>query len=419
MFHRHSTRLNSHRRKGWLAPILALLLFVVLGLVALVLDRLWLEMAQTEAQAVAEAAALAAARELASDDQLKYPTPDPEDRIQRAKMAAENVAALNRVAGQSFTLNADQGEVLFGSSVEVEETGEFRFIESIYEVRSVRVLAHRSHAKRNPVALFFGGLTKVPAGEVAAMAEATLDNRVIGLQIIGDARIPALPLAILKRAPANSPVPSWETYIEQRQGMDHYRFDPLTQTVEEGRDGIPEIVLVPPTLGAEARDSNVRLISPGGKRDVTQFEEQIRHGWKAADLESLDERIEFSRGPRNMLAQRTFSEGTVGALREVVGQCRAVALFNDEAADVTEGWSRVQVGTLVAGRVMAVIQPPGQELQVVFQPGVLATRSALVMSEIQEQTAASDADTAGVTNSNVPNIQVPESKYLYQMKLTR
>lgn len=422
---RRSLSLKSPRRRGWLAPILALVLFVVLGLLALVLDRLWLDMALTEAEGIAESSALAAARELASDDVLRVPDLGPEDRIERAKRAAENVASLNRVAGQPFTLIADQGDVMFGSNLEADDTGEIRFVESIYEARSVRVIAQRTRARRNPVALFFGGLTRIPAGDVAAMAEATIDNHVVGLQTVGGARIPGIPLAILSYAPDNSTAATWRNQIELRRGADQFRFDPVTQTVDAGPDGIPEIVLTVPMHGTQPAASNMRLVFVQKQPDESQFEEQFRQGWSDQHLEHRAGRILLTTGPEMFKAAQSVRAECLGAMKEIIGQCRVVMLFQEEWAAGNDGWGQIQSAGMVAGRIMAVVEQPGQSPQIVFQPGVLATRSAMLISDLDDPTISpattgtTSVATSVVTKEPGLNLVVPANKYLYQLKLTQ
>jgi hypothetical protein len=441
VFTRHHILLKSQPRRGWLAPIMAIILIVILGLLALVLDRLWLDMAQSEAEGIAEVAALAAARELASDDTLRIPDPGPDDRISKAKLAAENVATLNSVAGQPFTLNADQGDVQFGSNLEVEDTGERLFVESIYGAQSVRVNAQRTRARRNPVALFFGGLTRLPAGDVAAMAEATIDNHVVGLQTIGGARIPALPIAILAYAPAELTVPTWNNQIELRRGADRFRYDPVTQSVDATSDGIPEIILTAAMTGAQPTMSNMRLFCVQQKPDATAFPDQIRLGWGDQHLEHRDSRILLTQGPELFQAAPTTSADSLQAMKEIIGQCRIVMLFQDEWASGNNGWGQIQSAGMVAGRVMAVIEQEGQSPQIVFQPAVLATRSAMLLADLDNPVTT--ASTTGTTQnsstegSTVPpststsgsssvvtvqpglNLVVPANKYLYQLKLTQ
>jgi hypothetical protein len=421
VFIRHSMHRKSSARNGWLAPIMALVMFVVLGLMALVLDRLWIDMATAEAQGIAESSALAAARELASDDLLRIPDPGTEGRIEQAKLAAIHVAGLNSVAGQPFNLDPEQGDLIFGVNLEVDDTGEVRFVESTFEARSVRAIAQRTRARRNPVALFFGGLTQQPVGDVGAIAEATISNQIVGIQTVGGARIPAIPIAILLRAPAGSTVPTWNDQIELRKGSDQYSYDPLSQTVTSTNDGIPEIILSAPLAGSEASASNMRLFCVHPQLDGMIIEDQIRFGWSDQHLEHRDGRILLTKGPEYFTSAQSVPAGCLTALKENIGQCRIVMLFQDEWPTANNGWGKIQSAGLVAGRIMAVIEQDGQNPQIVFQPGVLATRCAMLASDLDDP-GTTNANAGIASNATAPAAAtqtVSENKYLYQLKLTQ
>ena len=389
-------------RRGWLAPIVALALVVVLSAVALVIDRLWLDMATEEAQGVAESAAVAAARELASDDALRMPEPAPDGRIAAAKLAAENVASMNHVAGQAYVLDSDSGDITFGIKVDVEETGEVKFVETVHEPRSVRMVAQRLHARGNPVALFVRGLTHVAAGEVRSQAEASIDNHVVGFQSVGGARVPMLPLAILAKDPLGQRQDTWQIQIENRLGEDKYRFDPTNGKVVAGSDGIPEIVLNPSPPGADPVTANMAFFDIHGQAGRFPLEEQIRLGWSPQDLERRDGRFLMVRGPELFPARVTLSKPTADALKSIVGECRAVLLYENFQQGDPNAYGTIQSSGLVAGRVMAVQESDGMNYRLVFQPGVLATHSAVLPS---------DLGMAGVT--------AHASKYVYQLKLTQ
>ena len=389
-------------RRGWLAPIVALALVVVLSAVALVIDRLWLDMATEEAQGVAESAAVAAARELASDDALRNPLPGPDGRIAAARLAAINVASLNHVAGQAYVLDPVSGDLKVGVKLEVEETGEIKFVETVHEPRSVHVVAQRLHARGNPVALFVRGLTHVAAGEVRAQAEATIDNHVVGLQSVGGARVPMLPLAILAKDPLGQRQDTWQIQIENRRGEDKYRFDPSRHEVVAGTDGIPEIVLHPAAPGADPASANMACFDVHGQAGRFPLEEQIRWGWSPQDLERRDGRFLMTRGPEVFPARATLSQQSAVAFKSIVGECRAVLLYENLTQAEPSSPITIQSSGLVAGRVMAVQESSGMSYQLVFQPGVLATHSAVLPSDLQM---------AGVT--------AQASKYVYQLKLTQ
>lgn len=393
---------NSQSRRGWLAPIVALAMVVVMGAIALVLDRLWLDMATGEAQGVAEAAALAAARELASDDDLRSPEASPEARIAAATLAAENVAAMNRVAGQPYQLDSTAGDLKFGLNLQVEETGEIKFVETIHNPRSARVVAQRTHSRGNPVSLFLTGVTRVSAGEVRALAEATIDNHIVGFQSVGGARVPMLPLAILRNDPSGQRQDTWQVQIEKRRGPDNYRFDPSNGEVHPGSDGIPEIELTPASQRNNSPAANMAFFDIHGKVGRFPLAEQIRLGWSPEDLERRDGRFVFTSGPQMFPARSTLSKTSAAALKEIMGECRGVLLYQSGAPTADQNSLRIQSAGLVAGRVMAVEELGGGEYRLVFQPGVLATRSAVRPADL------------GIADSGAA-----ANPYVYQLKLTQ
>jgi hypothetical protein len=75
-------------------PVVAVALLVIGAAIALALDRAWIDGAQVELTTATDAAALAAARELAGDDLLR-PGIDASGRVAAARLAAMRVAALN------------------------------------------------------------------------------------------------------------------------------------------------------------------------------------------------------------------------------------------------------------------------------------------------------------------------------------
>jgi tRNA (Thr-GGU) A37 N-methylase len=397
---RQQQRKNQSRR-GWVAPIVALALVVAMGAVALVLDRLWLDMAQSEAQSVAEVSALAAARQLASDDDLRMPLPEDDVRIAAAKIAAENVAAMNRVAGQPFVLSPDTGDLQFGVNLQVEETGEIKFVETIHSARSARVVAQRSHVRGNPVALLIRGLTHVNAGQVRAHSEATIDNHIVGFQSIGGARVPMLPLAILASDPLGQRLDTWQIQIDQRRGADKYKFDSSTGEVQSGEDGIPEITLTPAPAGGDPAATNMAFFDIHGKVGRFPLAEQIQFGWSPRDLERRDGRFLLVSGPESFTARTTISKQPAAALKAIVGECRGVLLYRNLTVTPDKSSVRIQSAGLVAGRVMAVQPTQGGDYQLVFQPGVLATRSAVRPTDV------------GMTDAAAANT------YIYQLRLTQ
>jgi hypothetical protein len=101
-------------------------------------------------------------------------------------------------------------------------------------------------------------------------------------------------------------------------------------------------------------------------------------------------------------ARATLSKQTAAALRSIIGECRATLLYeNFQQADANSPGT-IQSSGLVAGRVMTVEVVGGTDYRVVFQPGVLATHSAVLPADI------------GMTG-----VTAQPSKYVYQLKLTQ
>lgn len=409
-----------------------MVLVVVLGIIALVLDRLWLDMASEEAQGVAEAAALAAARELASDDDLRFPEPAPEERIRLARTSAENVATMNRVAGQPFDLDSTAGDVQFGVKLKVDGTDEIRFVETIHAPRHVRVTAQRSHARGNSVSLFLRGITGVEAGEIRAISEATIDNCIVGMQSVGGTKVPVLPMSILWNDPTGRQKATWREQIVLRRGQDHYRYNITERKVEAGSDGIPEIVLscespestngtstallaatiatsgaagagifAADALAGKTQPNLVFLRFPGPAGE-TSVPQQIQQGLGSENLDRYDGRILITPPLPKYSASLTFNQTVSVAMQSILGECRAAFIHSEMVEDGSEGNAEVQSAGLIAGRVMAVIETGPSQYQLVFQPGILATRCAMTVSDLPDA-----------------NWQVPENKYVFQLKLSQ
>lgn len=401
-------RLQSGRRdrRGVIAALVAVSLVAVMGCVALVLDRLWLEAAMVELRTCAEAAALAAAGELANDDALRSdPDPDPDQNLLRARRVARRIAARNRVAGETVTLNTDpNGDVRFGRLVLRSETGRTQFLETNREPTSVLVTALRTRSRGNPVALFIRGLTGQLAGNVAAQAEATIDNRVVGIRPFDGCPAPVLPLAILQRDPSGRRTTTWSMQIERRAGQDRFSYDRRSDQVLPRPDGIPEIVLSSMSSDQTADETNVQLIELGTNIESDRLLRQIERGWTADDLETTQGELRFDGRPIDLHCTAVIPTAVQSQLAATTGQKRICLLYTQHQATGRLGSGRIRCTGMVAGRVMAVSARAGGACRIVFQPGVLTTRTAIL------------ADRQPTTSGDRRTLANP---YIYKLHLTQ
>lgn len=390
-------------------PALALALLAILGGAALVVDRLSLDTAKTELRTTAEAAALAAARELAHDDRLRRDF-DPTALQMKSRFAAARIAAENFTAGEALALSTEpNGDVRFGSLQVDPETGETIFVETDGddEPTTVVVQARRTSARDSAIPLPFRTLYAPTDADVVAVAEASINFEVIGLRPVDELSIPTLPLAILSksiewqsssaekspsenhqrsnggqtRKPGQPISSSWTRDIEQRRGMDRFGYDTLTGEVTQASDGIPEILLRTAKRSVDVQ-SNAFVIGLAGDLTQDALRRQICEGWSADDLQSLGGELLFDHGTLSLAGLRGVDSNVLGsALRKVLGQPRVVFLYEREIGDSRSSVASLQIRGMVAGRVMSVREISDSECEIVFQPTVMATRSAVTSSE--------------------------------------
>ena len=369
-------------RRGTLLPVVVLSLFVVLGMIALVLNQLWINTAYSELQGAVDASALAAANGLVSDDLLR-PKAKVANRLEAARMSAVGVATKNLVAGQPLVLNTTlDGDLRFGRIV-ADRSGKCVFLSTSTAPQAVSVKGHRTQDRSNPLGLLLAETSGRQAVDLTAQAEASVENGVIGIRPSETFNAPALPMAILQSDATGRETITWQTQIVERLGRDDYGFDESKNTVVKKPDGIPEI-----ELGGE--NLNACLIEVGAKLNTKDFVRQIQHGWSPADLAKGELSC-----PSVLKPSTNFSRSICEALREMRGQPRIVVLYV-----AIENSPDVQCAGFAAGRVMEVVTKPNAAPHLVFQPAVLTTRAVVL-----------DTERPGTTATPNP--------YLYKVRLTK
>ena len=396
-----------HPRRGLLTPAIAVALLVVMAATALVLDRLWLESARIEMTTAAEASALAAGKQLATEESLRANDDGLRD-LESARQLAAEIAAQNLVAGQPVSLaDPATGDIRFGQSVWNRDLAVRRFVETEYRPTSVVVTLRRTRAGDNPVALFVSGLTGQPAGDVTVRVEATIDNRVRGVRPFPGARVPAVPLAILEQDPTGNRSDTWEAAIEQRGGQDQYRCNPETGQITAEPDGIPELIL---RTGIDADSStapNARLVDLGTSFQSDRLESQIRHGWTAEHLAAFGGELAFDGVPILLPARTESSESICAGFDALIGQARICLLYTAGESAGTGAAGQISCDRLVAIRVLDVRWTSHNSCEVIVQPGVVTTRTAMLTGDGPDFEQISSA---GRTERN---------RYIYKLHLSR
>ena len=408
MLRTHSQPLRSHLRRGLTTPAVAVALIVAMCGLALIVDRLWLDAADLELTTAAESAALAAARGLASDDLLR-PKADPAKRLQAAREAASWIAGQNRVAGDSVTVNSNsQGDVRLGRLILDKTEKQVRFEESDESPTTAVVTAQRTRGTSNPVGLFVTGLTGIPFGDVVSRVEATIDNRIVGVRPLEGTTVPALPLAIWLKDPTQQRRDTWEQQIEGRRGADIYGYDATSGEVYRGSDGIPEIVLRSQARDRDSGDSNMLVLDIGTGLQNKDVARQFASGWTADDLANLAGELRVSpNNPEKFAASPKLTHDDREALDHLIGEPRICLLYSDARPNSNRSLLQATCVRLVAIRVLTVRDNGNGSCELIAQPCVFATRTALLDDQTPYHTGL-----AGEASTNNAN------PYIYKLQLT-
>ena len=158
-----------------------------------------------------------------------------------------------------------------------------------------------------------------------------------------------------------------------------------------GPDGIPEIRLrtVSATAvgdsglhSARVPDGNAFFLTLQGDLTVNDLQRQIMEGWSAHDLEPLGGELSLGHGPLTLTGLRGVDSGSIGeSLRSMIGQPRVCLVYDRVEMAANSPVAQLHCVGFVAGRVMTVTGVSADVIEMVFQPTVMTSRSAVVASE--------------------------------------
>lgn len=396
-------------RHGAIVPIVAVSLLVILLAIALVLDRSYLDIGQVELRRAAEAGALAGAHSLANDDLLRS-NADPRQYAGKVRHAVKQIVAENFVAGEQVKVVPKQ-DIQLGKITVDGDGGPNTFLETDKNPTTVRVTLNLTDNRDNPVGLFMSQLTGQPSAELAQQVAASADNRCLGVRPYEGANVPGIPFAILADDPTQKRTDTWLQQIVRRLGADKFGYDEKLRRITNGPDGIPEIVLT----GEDPQDKNslpnVAMVDLGTGLRATGLVRQIRHGFTEANLKGIGGEIRLPEQPVTLSSTARLTIDPLRALAALQGECRICLLYQESTKEGYSTPGTVTCVGLVAGRVMQVIPSPNKASKIVFQPGVIVTRTA-ILPELQFSASHRKPPRKEWLNPY-------ENKYIYKTSLTQ
>jgi hypothetical protein len=301
-------------RSGSILVLALLLMVTMLTIVAMAVDLGYVQVAATEMQRSADAAAAAGAWNL-----LNAQGPGrtvSQSTLDAVRSTAGKYAGLNRVAQAAPGLALE--DAVIGSLVYPYSHTSLTFGDlSRYNAVSVRV--RRTASQNGEIGLFFARVMRINSCPLEVQATAAFCNNVIGFRFPSNGQnLQVLPLALDKQ--------TWDALLAG-VGNDLYRWDPATKTVKAGADGIPEANLYPEGTGSPGNRGTVDIGS--SSNSTADLSRQIRYGVTESDLAYIGGKLELdATGKLYLNGDTGISAGIKDDLASIIGQPRIIPIFD-------------------------------------------------------------------------------------------
>ena len=360
---------QQRRRRGAVLVFSLFIIIVFMGMVALAIDLGYLMITRAEAQRTADAAAMAAAWELIDEGAL-YGMPEA-NAIAAARNKANEYGLYNPLAAQATNIdpnfgNTPTGDVVVGTLPTL--TAEEMTFADPTSFNAVQVRARRTSSHHQEIALFFAPILGIHSAGMQAEATAALLRNIGGFKLEGpdSKNLDILPFALDEQ--------TWEDLLARRTS-DDWSWDPDTNSIRSGGDGIYEVNLYPQGTGSPGNRGTVDIgPSNNSTKDIAR---QILEGVSHGDLEHLGGKLEFDQHGKLMLNGDTgISAGVKDELASIKGQPRIIPIFRK-----VEGPGNNAMYTIVkfvGVRILDVkLTGSMNSKRVIVQPAIVLTHGAI------------------------------------------
>jgi len=310
---------RSHRRKRK-ANVLVLTAFCIVGIFALLacaVDLGYLQVARTELQRSADAAALAATWELLDEGALSGNS-SPYYLQELAEAKAGQYAALNTVTTQSPAL--DYQDILVGYLANPMDPTSPLVLGSPNPANAVQVVVRKSAGQNGEVPLFFARALGVGGSALEATATAALLNDFKGFTLPGSGEnLGMLPFAL--------DLDTWNGLLAG-VGTDSWTWDAGLEQVTAGSDGILEVNFFPQSTGSPGNRGTVDIGS--SNNSTADIARQITDGINEADLAHHGGELVLDENGELFLNGDTgISAGVKDELASIIGEPKIIPIFSE------------------------------------------------------------------------------------------
>lgn len=318
---------SAKERLGSIITLSAGVLVMVLAFTAFTVDLGWIALTLAEMHNACDAAALAAASEFgqgAGPDAVL----NSDSVAAASKEAARTVADENSSGGLESTYIDVAQDVRLGQYQWLSD--EQRWVEAwgATPYTLVEISVHRDRGSAQdidgqmldgPLPLFFAPVIgHADAGLKAVAAAAIFPGVGFRISSGSSARADILPIALDET--------SWNE-LQAGVGNDDFEFNSELNKVVESSDGILEVNIYPSGNSSlpPGNRGTVDIGSPGNS--TSDLKRQIREGINAEDLAWFGGEIRFDGTPLELNGDTGISAGIEAALKDVIGQVKAIPLF--------------------------------------------------------------------------------------------
>ncbi len=295
----------------------------MLALIAFAIDIGTLQVARTQLQQSADAAALAAASDLIDDDSFGA-TPDLTDEIVLARTHAAQYALANKICTSAPTIdmnsgNSTSGDVVIGYLQDPSNQSQTLTFTDPNQFNAVQVRVQRSQTENGEVPLFFARVLGANSESVSATATAAILKNFSGFKAPSNGNnLGLLPFALDEE--------TWNDMMAGG-GTDQWAWDDTNNAVGSGSDGIREVNLYPQGTGSPGNRGTVDIGS--SNNSTNDIARQIVSGVSSSDLAQLPgaQLVLNEDGTLNLNGDTGISAGVKDELASIKGQTRVIPIF--------------------------------------------------------------------------------------------
>jgi Flp pilus assembly protein TadG len=257
-------------RKGVITPVVVILVIVLLGFLAFSFDLGRVALVRAQLQNAADASALAGASALATDNLILSNSNQTRD------FAIGSTRAQTFAQANKYDLNACRAvvldttnDVIYGTLSNPGNLSQALDTTGPSPRNSVQITTYVNSTHGGNLGFYFAPILNQSTTSVSATATATVRLYTVGsMKAVSGLRGAILPITMSYS--------DWLQMVNNQTGNDNYSYNPNTNTISAGADGLQEQQLYP---GSNVTSSNNGLVQFGtGSRSNSILQDQIVNG---------------------------------------------------------------------------------------------------------------------------------------------